>query len=76
MSERSWVVGRVSRDGSVIYSLQDPDADSAAAKRRRSGSDDDSDDDDEVPPLAALLEVMQAAGMGNGRNGELSDAEM
>jgi hypothetical protein len=64
VSDRSWVVGRVSRDGNVIYSLTDPTA------------PPDPEDDGEVPPLLALCDMMEAGGLGGGLDGDLSENEL
>lgn len=63
LGDRSWVVGRVSREGNVIYSLIDPTA------------PEDPEDDAEVPPLLALCDLLESGGMG-GQGGDLSDKEM
>jgi len=66
VSDRSWVVGRVSRDGNVIYSLTDPNAPEPQA-----------DDDGEVPPLLALVDMLEASDVGGGgQEGELSESEL
>jgi hypothetical protein len=65
VSDRSWVVGRVSRDGNVIYSLVDPAAPPSAPG-----------EDDEVPPLLALCDLMEEGAMGKGGEGELTDSEL
>lgn len=64
VSDRSWVVGRVSRDGNVIYSLIDPNAPA------------DDEDDGEVPPLLALVDMMEAASLGGGSDNELTEGEL
>ena len=63
VSDKSWVVGRVSRDGAVVYTLVDPNAPA------------DDEDGGEVPPLLALCELLEAGGMG-GRDGDLSEGNM
>lgn len=63
VSDKVWVVGRASRDGSVVYTLVDPSAPA------------DDEDGGEVPPLLALCDLLEAGGMG-GRDGDLSESEM
>ncbi|KAI8476657.1 MAG: FIST N domain-containing protein [Monoraphidium minutum] len=63
VSDRIWVVGRVNRDGSVVYSLIDPTA------------PPDDEDGGEVPPLLALVDLLEAGGVASG-GGELSEGEI
>lgn len=64
VGNRSWVVGRVSRDGSAIYSLLDPE------EAARAGGDAE-----EVVPLVAMCEMLEAASLG-GEEGDLSASEL
>lgn len=62
VSERSWVVGQVNREGNVIYSLIDPSL------------PEDNEDGNEVPPLLALVDLLEHGGVG--KDGEISETEM
>ncbi|GBF92765.1 hypothetical protein Rsub_05134 [Raphidocelis subcapitata] len=64
VGNRSWVVGRVSRDGSAIYSLLDPE------EAARAGGDAE-----EVLPLVAMCEMLESASLGS-EEGDLSASEL